>query len=210
MVTVGSKLLRYLYLLLLVSSIAKTLFFFYTIYLVFCTICLLFQPTNRQFIALWSAHVPFFLPTYYIYWDCPLYKKAIAKMIELSNFYIIILFFFFFLFTITRSIWKGPYISGVLLSPKQIPSEKTSNLKSKVSPSPKVPQDVGVTAPHKYYIWSRHSTILPMFVGSTNKNSLIYVYDGKKFTQVRVLPEMIGHKFGEFCLTRRYQSKIKK
>lgn len=62
-------------------------------------------------------------------------------------------------------------------------------------------------APKKLYIWSRNSTILPFF---THKNYLIYVYDGKKFSQIRIVPEMIGHKFGEFCLTRKYQMKIKK
>jgi small subunit ribosomal protein S19 len=51
---------------------------------------------------------------------------------------------------------------------------------------------------NKISVWSRKSIILPLAVG---KN--LDVYDGKKFVTVRIVPEMIGHKLGEFCLTRK-------
>lgn len=47
--------------------------------------------------------------------------------------------------------------------------------------------------------WSRRSTILPDFVGLT-----FAVYNGQKFIPVYVTEEMIGHKLGEFSLTRTY------
>jgi ribosomal protein S19 len=91
--------------------------------------------------------------------------------------------------------------------------KKTSTNSSISSASAAAPASSGAgappvqsSAPLKIYIWSRNSTILPIF---TNKNHLIYVYDGKKFAQVRIVPEMIGHKFGEFCLTRKSQIKVK-
>ncbi len=47
--------------------------------------------------------------------------------------------------------------------------------------------------------WSRRSTILPQFVGLT-----FGVHNGHKFIPVYVTEEMVGHKFGEFSLTRTY------
>ena len=52
---------------------------------------------------------------------------------------------------------------------------------------------------NKNTAWSRKSTVLPTALGK-----LIDVYDGKKFVTLKITPEMIGHKFGEFCLTRKY------
>lgn len=45
--------------------------------------------------------------------------------------------------------------------------------------------------------WSRRSTILPEFVGVT-----FAVHNGKKFLPVYVTENMVGHKLGEFALTR--------
>ena len=47
--------------------------------------------------------------------------------------------------------------------------------------------------------WSRRSTIIPEFVGLT-----FAVHNGKKFIPVYVTDQMIGHKLGEFALTRTY------
>jgi small subunit ribosomal protein S19 len=47
--------------------------------------------------------------------------------------------------------------------------------------------------------WSRRSTILPSAEGLT-----FAVHNGKKFVPVFVNENMIGHKFGEFALTRNY------
>ena len=48
--------------------------------------------------------------------------------------------------------------------------------------------------------WSRRSTITPDAVGLT-----IAVHNGKKFVPVFVSENMIGHKYGEFALTRNYK-----
>lgn len=47
-------------------------------------------------------------------------------------------------------------------------------------------------------IESRRSIILPQFVG---KNLLIH--NGKSYISLKVVEDMIGHKFGEFAITRR-------
>ena len=48
--------------------------------------------------------------------------------------------------------------------------------------------------------WSRASTIFPDFVGHT-----IAVHDGKKHVPVYVTEDMVGHKLGEFALTRTFK-----
>ena len=48
--------------------------------------------------------------------------------------------------------------------------------------------------------WSRRSTILPDFVGLT-----IGVHNGKQHIQVYVTENMVGHKLGEFALTRTFK-----
>jgi len=48
--------------------------------------------------------------------------------------------------------------------------------------------------------WSRRSTIHPDFVGHT-----IAVHNGRKFIPVYVTENMVGHKLGEFSLTRTFK-----
>ncbi|MFP4527564.1 MAG: 30S ribosomal protein S19 [Candidatus Kapaibacterium sp.] len=48
--------------------------------------------------------------------------------------------------------------------------------------------------------WSRSSTITPDFVGHT-----VAVHNGKNFIPVYVTENMVGHKLGEFALTRMYR-----
>lgn len=48
--------------------------------------------------------------------------------------------------------------------------------------------------------WSRRSTIFPTMVGHT-----IAVHDGRKHVPVFVTEDMVGHKLGEFALTRTYR-----
>ena len=48
--------------------------------------------------------------------------------------------------------------------------------------------------------WSRASTIFPEFVGHT-----IAVHDGRKHIPVYVTEDMVGHKLGEFALTRTFK-----
>lgn len=48
--------------------------------------------------------------------------------------------------------------------------------------------------------WSRASTIFPEMVGHT-----IAVHDGRKHVPVYITEDMVGHKLGEFALTRTYR-----
>ena len=48
--------------------------------------------------------------------------------------------------------------------------------------------------------WSRRSTIYPNFVGFT-----FAVHDGRKHVPVYVTEDMVGHKLGEFVVTRTYR-----
>jgi small subunit ribosomal protein S19 len=52
--------------------------------------------------------------------------------------------------------------------------------------------------------WSRGSTIMPVMAGLT-----FAVHNGNKFIPVLVSEEMIGHKLGEFALTRTYKGHKK-
>lgn len=77
-----------------------------------------------------------------------------------------------------RSSKKGPYIDQNLL-------KKISKLK---------PEDKTVIK-----TWSRDSEISPEMVGFT-----FGVHNGKDFIPVRVAEEMVGHRLGEFSLTRKF------
>lgn len=79
-----------------------------------------------------------------------------------------------------RSIKKGPYISESLME--------------KVERMNKTGEKRVVKT------WSRRSTISPEFVGHT-----FAVYNGKKFIPVYVTENMVGHKLGEFSLTRTFK-----
>ena len=80
----------------------------------------------------------------------------------------------------SRSIKKGPFCDASLM--KKV--EEAQKSKSK-----KVIQT-----------WSRRSTIFPNFVGLT-----IAVYNGKQHVPVYVVEDMVGHKLGEFALTRTFK-----
>jgi small subunit ribosomal protein S19 len=79
-----------------------------------------------------------------------------------------------------RSIKKGPFIAPSLL--KKI--EKMNAAQSK--------------KPIK--TWSRRSMVTPDFVGHT-----LNVHNGKIFQPVYVTENMVGHKLGEFALTRTFK-----
>ena len=53
--------------------------------------------------------------------------------------------------------------------------------------------------------WSRASTILPEMIGMT-----IGVHDGRRHIPVFVTENMVGHKLGEFALTRTFRGHISK
>ena len=79
-----------------------------------------------------------------------------------------------------RSIKKGPFIDFSLL--KKVEEAKAEGKANKVIKT-----------------WSRRSTIFPEFIGLT-----FAVHKGKKFIPVYVTDNMVGHKLGEFSLTRTY------
>ncbi len=79
----------------------------------------------------------------------------------------------------SRSVWKGPFVDGYLLRKAE---------KSRASGRNEIIKT-----------WSRRSTILPQFVGLT-----FGVHNGRKFLPVLVTENMVGHKFGEFSITRTY------
>jgi small subunit ribosomal protein S19 len=52
--------------------------------------------------------------------------------------------------------------------------------------------------------WARRSTVTPDFVGHT-----IAVHNGNKFIPIYVSENMVGHKLGEFALTRTFRGHAK-
>ena len=88
-----------------------------------------------------------------------------------------------------RSIKKGPYVFPSLLKKVQKLNEEGKKEVIKT--------------------WSRRSTIFPDFIGHT-----FAVHNGKDFIPVYVTEDMVGHKLGEFSLTRKCgghgENKIKK
>ena len=52
--------------------------------------------------------------------------------------------------------------------------------------------------------WSRASTVFPEMVGHT-----IAVHDGRKHVPIFISESMVGHKLGEFALTRTFRGHIK-
>jgi small subunit ribosomal protein S19 len=53
--------------------------------------------------------------------------------------------------------------------------------------------------------WARRCTIVPEFVGFT-----FMVHNGKAFNKVFVTEDMVGHKLGEFSLTRTFRGHSSK
>ena len=49
--------------------------------------------------------------------------------------------------------------------------------------------------------WSRRSTVVPEMIGHT-----IAVHNGKKFIPVYITENMVGHRLGEFALTRTFKA----
>ncbi len=51
--------------------------------------------------------------------------------------------------------------------------------------------------------WSRRSTIMPEFVGLT-----VAVHNGRQHVPILINENMVGHKLGEFALTRTYRGHV--
>jgi small subunit ribosomal protein S19 len=79
-----------------------------------------------------------------------------------------------------RSIKKGPFVDDHLI--KKVGTARASNDKRPIK------------------TWSRRSTVLPDFIGLT-----IAVHNGKQHIPVYVSENMVGHKLGEFALTRTFK-----
>ncbi len=84
----------------------------------------------------------------------------------------------------SRSLKKGPFVAEHLLKKIEL-----LNLKKE--------KRVVTT-------WSRSSTIVPIMIGHT-----IAVHNGKSHIPVFVTDQMVGHKLGEFALTRTFKGHIK-
>ncbi|AVP54727.1 30S ribosomal protein S19 [Clostridium tetani] len=85
----------------------------------------------------------------------------------------------------SRSVKKGPFVHEGLL--KKI-NEMNKNGEKKVVKT-----------------WSRSSTIFPQMIGHT-----IAVHDGRKHVPVYISEDMVGHKLGEFVLTRTFRGHTDK
>jgi small subunit ribosomal protein S19 len=84
-----------------------------------------------------------------------------------------------------RSLKKGPFVDEKLY---------TKVMKQ---------QESGEREPIK--TWARRCTIVPEFVGHT-----FQVHNGRPFLEVFVTEDMVGHKLGEFSLTRTFRGHTNK
>jgi len=79
-----------------------------------------------------------------------------------------------------RSVKKGPFIDQHLLD--KVDAARSTSDKRPIK------------------TWSRRSTVIPDFVGLT-----IAVHNGKAHVPVYISENMVGHKLGEFALTRTFK-----
>jgi small subunit ribosomal protein S19 len=80
-----------------------------------------------------------------------------------------------------RSVKKGPFVDHHLM--KKVDAARSTSDKRPIK------------------TWSRRSTIVPDFIGLT-----IAVHNGKQHVPVYITENMVGHKLGEFALTRIFKS----
>jgi small subunit ribosomal protein S19 len=85
----------------------------------------------------------------------------------------------------SRSSKKGPYCDAKLL--KKIESLNRSGEKVVIK------------------TWSRGSTVLPQMIGHT-----IGVHDGRRHVPIFITENMVGHKLGEFAMTRAFRGHVSK
>lgn len=79
-----------------------------------------------------------------------------------------------------RSIRKGPFIDHHLMN--------------------KVEESIATQSKKPIKTWSRRSTIIPEMIGLT-----IAVHNGKDHVPVYITDNMVGHKLGEFAMTRTFK-----
>lgn len=80
-----------------------------------------------------------------------------------------------------RAVWKGPFVEESLI--KKVDRQKNDPNKKPIK------------------TWSRKSTIIPDFVGIS-----FLIHNGKKFIPITISEDMVGHKLGEFVLTRTFRA----
>ena len=80
----------------------------------------------------------------------------------------------------SRSVKKGPFVEAKLLKKAEVIIRSGQKAVIKT--------------------WSRSSTILPQMVGLT-----IGVHDGRRHVPIFITENMVGHKLGEFALTRTFR-----
>jgi small subunit ribosomal protein S19 len=80
----------------------------------------------------------------------------------------------------TRSAKKGPFVDAHLVH--KVDAVKASGDKRPIR------------------TWSRRSTVMPDFVGLT-----IAVHNGRQHVPVYISENMVGHKLGEFAITRTFK-----
>ena len=80
----------------------------------------------------------------------------------------------------SRSVEKGPFIDEKLL-------KKVTGMQKQRERKP-------------IKTWSRRSTVTPEFVGLT-----MMIHNGKSFIATFITENMVGHKLGEFALTRTFR-----
>ena len=80
----------------------------------------------------------------------------------------------------SRSTKKGPFVDAKLL--QRVEAVQRSGQKAILR------------------TWSRASTIMPQMVGMT-----IAVYDGRRHVPIFITENMVGHRLGEFALTRTFR-----
>jgi small subunit ribosomal protein S19 len=81
---------------------------------------------------------------------------------------------------VSRSTKKGPFVEAKLM--KRVNAARSSGERSVIR------------------TWSRASTIMPEMVGLN-----IAVHDGRRHVPIFITENMVGHKLGEFALTRHFR-----
>jgi len=84
---------------------------------------------------------------------------------------------------VPRSIKKGPFIDLHLL--KKVDAAVEANSRKPIK------------------TWSRRSMVSPSMVGLT-----IAIHNGKQHMPVLINENMVGHKLGEFAMTRTYRGHV--
>jgi small subunit ribosomal protein S19 len=84
---------------------------------------------------------------------------------------------------VPRSLKKGPFIDNHLMT--------------------KVTRAVENKDRKPIKTWSRRSTVFPEMVGLT-----IAIHNGRQHVPVLINENMVGHKLGEFALTRTYKGHV--